>query len=140
MPRWARFVSCSFTGLLIAMVGFFFAAWWREGGPGYWQAVIEFVATPAFWYLAGLFGAMAGISLLLARAGANVYGTKGPVPGFLAGAAVALAYSFFLISAHAADWGGFALALQRSWLSVLLLTLPVALAGGFVSWLWDRLD
>jgi hypothetical protein len=140
MPRWARFLSCSFTGLVIATAGFFFTAWWREGGPGFWQATIDFMATSGFWYLAGLFGALVAVGLLLARVAAAAYGSQGPVLGILSGAAVALVYSFFLVSAHAPGWGGLWLGLQRSWGSMAIFAAPFALAGGSVTWLWERMN
>lgn len=140
MPRWVRFLSCTFTGLALSLVGALLAAGWWEGGAGFGPALLNFLSTAAFWYLVGLFGLLAMITLLLGRIAVNLYGLADAVGGVLAGALVALVYGAFLVATHASDWGGMLVALQRSWLPALIFTLPVALSGGFTGWLWQRLD
>lgn len=140
MPRGIRFLSCSFTGLLISLLGFLMAAYWYEGGRDYWQAAIDFTATAGFWYLAGLFALLGAVALIGARLAVYLVGLADAVAGICAGAAVAFVYAFFLITSHAQAWGGLAIALQKSWAPALAFTAPFALSGGFTAWLWHRLD
>ena len=140
MPRWARFLSCSFTGLFLALAGLFAAAGLTEGGNGFWQAAFDFAGTPAFWTLVWTFAAISMGALLVARLTVHVYRLAGPVAGLLAGGLVALVYTLFLIASQAGHWGGFALALQKSWNAAGLLLLAFGVAGAFTNWLWDRLD
>jgi hypothetical protein len=140
MPRWARFLSCSFTGLLLSLAGFCLAAYWWEGGAGYWRSLLDFAATPDFWYLVLLFGLFAGFTLVAARVAVHTYGFAGGVAGFLAGGTVAAVYVAFLISSHAGDWGGAAVGLARVWPAGGVFAAPFAVAGAVTTWLWDRLD
>lgn len=140
MPRWVRFLSCSFTGLLLALTGFFLAAYWWEGGAGYWQAVITFMSTPAFWYLAALSALLVAVSLFLGRLAVYLYGLPNGIAGLLAGFLVAAGYTLFLLSAHAESWGGMVGGLQKNWPSAAIFALPFTLSAGFTGWLWDRLD
>lgn len=140
MPRWARFLSCVVTGLLLALPGFLTAAWWREGGPDFWRDLMDFMGTTGFWSLVWLFVLLSALTVLLGRITANLYGVSGGLAGLLAGAVLALAYAAFLVAAHAPEWGGLAGSLQKSWPSAPLFAAPVGLAGAFTGWLWDRLD
>lgn len=140
MPRWARFLSCSFTCLLLTLTGFLLAAYWWEGGQSFWSRVMEFLATTEFLYLSLLFGCFSALILIAARLLANLCGVPGPLAGLLAGAAVSLIYIAFILSAHAATWGGFAPALLRLWPSMAPFAAPFALAGAITTWLWERLD
>jgi hypothetical protein len=140
MPRWARFLSCTFTGLLIAFIGLLQTAYWYEGSEGYWYRLLGFVTTSAFWYLAALFGLLASGGLLLGRLAVNIYMAPPAFAGLCAGALVAAAYALFLISSHAPQWGGVASGLQKSWPAALYFLAPFAGAGAFTTWLWDRLD
>lgn len=137
MPRWARFLSCSFTGFLVSLVGLFVAAYLYEGNSAFWQGAINFAGSPAFWSLAGLVGLLMVGALLLARLLVRLYRLTGGLAGLLSGAALALLYATFLVATHAWDWGGF---LHKAWPAALVFALPFALAGGFATWLWDRLD
>jgi len=137
MPRWARFVSCSFTGFLVSLVGLFVAAYLYEGRSNYWQSAISFAGSPVFWYLAGVVGLLMVGALLLARLLVRFYPLPGALAGTLAGSALALLYATFLVATHAREWGGL---LHRVWPAALVLALPFALSGGFAAWLWDRLD
>lgn len=140
MPRWARFLSCSFTGLLLSLAGFFVAAYWFEGGPRFWVELFESFSTLAFWSLVWLFALLAAITLLLARIGVNLYGWPDGLSGLVSGGLVSLAYVSFLVSSHSADWGGVALGIQRAWPAGAVFAAPLGFAGAFIAWLWDRLD
>lgn len=140
MPRWARFLSCSFTGLLLSLTGLLVVAYWWEGGAGFWGSLLDFAATQEFWYLVLLLGLFAAVTLVAARAAVHVYGFAGPVAGFLAGGAVAVSYTAFIISTHTADWGGVTPGLHKVWPSGGLLAAAFAVTGSFTAWLWDRLD
>lgn len=128
------------TGLLLALPGFLAVAWWREGGPGFWRDLMDFVWTAGFWSLFWLFALLSALTVLLGRVIANLYGISGGTAGLLAGGVLALAYAAFLVAAHAPEWGGLAGSLQKSWPSAPLFATPVGLAGAFTGWLWDRLD
>lgn len=140
MPRWARFLSCSFTGLLLTLCGFFLAAHWFEGRPGYWRGLLDYLTTPAFWSLVLLFGLLSGVGLIIARVAVNLYGLPDAVAGLVSGALVAVVYAAFLLAAHAPEWGGTAVGLHKAWPAGAVFALPFALAGAFTTWLWDRLD
>lgn len=140
MPRWARFLSCSFTCLLLSLIGFLLTAYWWEGGRHYWSRVMEFFATTEFLYLAFLFGLLSAATLVTARMAAKVYSLPGPLAGLVAGALVSLIYMAFILSTHAETWGGFAPGLQRLWPSMAPFAAPFAIAGALTSWLWERLD
>lgn len=140
MPRWARFLSCSLTGLLLCLIGFLLTAYWWEGNAGYWQLLLNFMAMTGFWYLVSLFGVLCAAALLLGRIAVNLYGMPDAMGGLIAGALVALVYAVFLISLHAEDWGGWSNSLQKSWPSAALFAMPFALTGAFTTWLWERLD
>jgi len=140
MPRWARFVSCSFTGLLFSLAAFMLTAFWREGRPGFWLSVLDFLATPSFWSLMLLFAIMTGAALLTARALVKLCGLPAGVAGGVAGCVVAGAYVLFLMASHAPDWGGLAAAARRSWIDSALFLLPFTLGGSLTAWLWERLD
>lgn len=139
MPRWARFLSCTLTGLLISLTSFLMAAYWYEGGGTFWAQVAAFLVTSEFVNLVLLFGFLTAFTVLLGRAAANLYGMAGGAAGFVAGAGVSLAYGAFLISAQSADWGGLMPALQRVWPAVGYFVLPFALGGTVATWLWERL-
>lgn len=136
MPHWARFLSCSFTGLLVSLTGFFTAAYLFEGTAEYWQSLTDWLVSPAFWYLAGLFGLLTALALLAARLLARVYGLHDSAAGLAAGAVTALIYAMFLTATHAPEWGGI---WGRTFPAALVFALPFALSGGFTGWLWDRL-
>ncbi|MGE5676336.1 MAG: hypothetical protein ACM3XM_21035 [Mycobacterium leprae] len=140
MPRWARFLSCAFTGLLLTLLGFLGVAGWWEGRSGYWQSVVSFLSTPAFWSLVLLFSLLVGAGLLLARLGVYLYGAPNLLAGLLAGILPALVYVVFLLAANGRQWGGLGASLLKAWPSALLFVLPFACAGAFTTWLWDRLD
>ncbi|HYF91965.1 MAG TPA: hypothetical protein VD969_06940 [Symbiobacteriaceae bacterium] len=140
MPRWARFLSCSFTGLVLSLFEFFVAAYLFEGNAVFWQSAIDFAGMPAFWYLAGLFGLLVLHGLVLARALVRLAGLADGVAGLLSGAGVALFYAIFLVASHARDWGGWAAAASKAWPAGAVFALPLALSGAFTSWLWHRLD
>lgn len=140
MPRWARFLSCSLTGLLLCLIGFVLTAYWWEGNANYWPLLFNFMATRDFLYLLSLFGLLSAVALLLGRIAVNLYGMADGLAGLLMGALVALAYTSFLISLHAADWGGWSYSLQKSWPAAVLFALPFAISGAFTTWLWERLD
>jgi hypothetical protein len=140
MPRWVRFLSCSFTGLLLSLTGLLLVAYWWEGGAGFWRSLPDFATTPDFWHVVLLMGLCAAVTLLMARLAVHVYGFAGPVAGFLAGGAVALAYAAFLVSTHTGEWGGVGPGLHRAWPSGGLLAAAFGVAGAFTTWLWDRLD
>lgn len=140
MPRWARFLSCSFTSLIVSLVGFLLAANWYEGGPRFWPQLMDFFSTNAFWSLVWLFALLGAVTLVIARIAVNLYGLPDSVAGLLAGGAIALVYATFLIASHVGDWGGVALGVQRTWVAGALFAVPFATAGAFTTWLWDRLD
>lgn len=140
MPRWARFLSCSLTGLLLSLIGFFVAAGWWEGEAGFWESVVTFLPTPEFWYTVLLFGLLATVSLLLGRIAVNLYGLAGSTGGFFAGGLVAVAYGAFLVSSHLGDWGGLSAAVQKAWPTGAVFAAPFALSGAVTVWLWDRLE
>lgn len=140
MPRWARFLSCSFTGVLLSLTGFFLVVSWWEGRPGFWQGVIGYLGTAMFWWLAAMFGLLTVVTLLAGRIAVNLYGLAGPAAGLIIGALPALFFATFIIAVHAGDWGGPAGALHRAWPAVGIFAVPFALSGGFINWLWERLD
>jgi len=139
MPRWARFLSCTLTGSVLALAGVLLVTAWLEGGPSFWSQVMAFAGTPAFWSMALLFALLVAVALLLARLAAHLCQLNSAAAGALAGAFLAILYGAFLLAAHAADWGGAAAGLHRAWPAVPLFALPFALAGGLMAWLWDRL-
>ncbi len=139
MPRWARFLSCTITGLLLSLIGFFMVAYWREGGPEFWPNVFDFLATAAFWGLAWLFVILSALTLVLARVGVKIYGLGAAVSGILSGLLVALAYASFLIASHAPDWGGLAASIIKVWPSAVAFSVPLALSGAMTDLLWERL-
>lgn len=139
MPRWARFLSCTFTGLLLSVAGVLVAAYWYEGGGRFWVDLFDFFATPAFWSLIWLFVLLAAFSLLAGRVFVAIYGMADGVAGLLGGGLVAMAYASFLVASQAPDWGGFAASLGKAWPASLYFAAPFALAGGVTTWLWDRL-
>ncbi|MDF2630924.1 MAG: hypothetical protein K0R39_4755 [Symbiobacteriaceae bacterium] len=138
MPQWARFLSCSFTGLLVSLIGFFTAAYLFEGTADYWQSLANWLVTPAFWYLAGLFGLLVALALVAARLLVRIYGLTDGTAGLAAGAVVPLIYALFLAATHAGNWGPGAI-WQKTFPAALVFALPFALASGFTAWLWDRL-
>lgn len=140
MPRWARFVSCTFTGLLLSLVGFLMTAYWYEGGPTYWESLLDFLATPGFYSLVLLVTLMAAVTLVVGRLAANLCGFSDTIAGLLAGGVVAAAYCVLLVSMNASEWGGLGVATQRAWPAAGVFSAPFALAGAFTAWLWDRLD
>jgi hypothetical protein len=140
VPRWVRFLSCSFTGLLISLLGFFLAVSWYEGGHNYWRSLVDFAGTSGFWYLTALFGLLVAAGLLIARLAVHFVGLADAVAGMAAGAVPAAMYAVFLVAAHAGDWGGWAVSLQKSWAAAGVFIAPFALGGGFTAWLWHRLD
>lgn len=140
MPRWARFLSCSLTGLLISLTGFVLAAYGQERATGFWGGMQEFLTTPEFWSLVWLCALIAGAALLLGRIVANLWGWAAGLSGFLAGGALALCYVAFLLASHLDEWGGWRAALPRIWPASAWLSLPFALAGAFATWLWEQLE
>ncbi len=140
MPRWARFLSCGFTGLLLSLSGFFLAASYLEPRPDFWGRLQEFMTTPPFWALVWQFAGVAAMALLLGRLLVNLHGLWGGTAGFLAGAAMALAYIAFLLSTQVDAWGGLSGAWPRLWPAGGYMALPLALSTGFATWLWDRFD
>lgn len=140
MPRWARFLSCSFTGLLLSLAGVVLIAYWWEGGSTYWRALIDFIPTVGFWYLAALFGLLSMLTVLAARVLVRSYDLEGSAAGLFAGAVIGAAYAAFLVATHAADWGGMSVSLQKTWRAGLLFMVPWAATGALTAWLWERLD
>jgi len=140
MPRWARFLSCTFTGLLLSLPGFLLAAYYHEERSDFWSHLQEFLTTPAFWALVWLFAGVAAATLLLGRLLVNLYDLWSSLAGMIAGATLALAYIAFLLSTQVEAWGGPAALISRLWPAGGLIALPLALAGSFTTWLWDRFD
>jgi hypothetical protein len=140
MPRWARFVSCTVTGLLVALAGFALAGYWWEGGAGFWQSWLDFMATPAFRGLVLRFGLLLAAGLLLARLWVHYYPTTGSMAGLITGGLTGLAYALALTVTYAGRWGGLAAGLQKSWPAMLLFGLAFGLGGSVSGWLWERLD
>jgi len=140
MPRWARFLSCTLTGLLCSVVGFLVVADWVERKPNFWAEVVNFLGTTEFLSLILLFLCLTAMTMFVGRAGVNYYGIAGGPAGFLAGGLIAMAYGAFLVSTYAADWGGLTIALQKVWPAAALFVLPFAVSGAIANWLWDRLE
>lgn len=140
MPRWARFLSCSFTALVTSLCGVLLTAYWYEGGRGYWRNLFSFMAEPGFWSLVLLFAFLSAAVLLAARLGVHLYRMGSASAGALAGALVALVCVTVLFSIYADGWGGFAGGVRRVWPAGGLFALPLMLSGGLVNWLWDRMD
>lgn len=140
MPRWARFLSCTLTGLLFSVVGFLLLADSVERKPNFWAEVVNFLGTIEFLSLVLLFILLTALTILLGRIGVNLYGMADGPAGFLAGGLVAMAHGAFLVSTYAADWGGLTIALQKVWPAAALFVLPFALSGAVANWLWDRLE
>jgi len=139
MPRWARFLSCTFTALLLSLCGFLLAAYLTEHAPHFWSGLQAFLATADFWSLVLLFGLMAAAGLMSARAVVNLYGLPDPLSGFLAGSAPAVCYVALLLASQLSAWGGWHGAWPRVWPAAVWLILPFALAGAVANWLWARL-
>ena len=137
MPQWARFLSCSFTGLLVTLTGFFTVAYLYEGTAEYWQSLTNWLVTPAFWYLAGLFGLLTALALVAARVLVRIYGLPDSAAGLIGGTLVSLIYAFFLAATHAPQWGSM---WGKTLTAALVFALPFAIGGAFTAWLWDRLD
>ena len=142
MPRWVRFLSCSVTGLLLALVGFFVAVYLYDDGARahYWQSLIRFTGSPVFLLLAGVFGLMMAGALLMARVLVRLYAVSDGVAGLIGGTAAALCCVVFVVTTHARDWGGWVSVWSKVWPAGLVFALPVALSGGFTAWMWRRLD
>ncbi|HEY8347752.1 MAG TPA: hypothetical protein VIL07_10875 [Symbiobacteriaceae bacterium] len=140
MPRWARFLSCSFTALVLSLSGFLLTAYWYEGGDGYWRSLLSFMAEPGFWNVVSFFALMAVLTLLAARAAVHLSRLPSPVAGALAGGLVVLIGITVILSMHADHWGGLAGGLRRAWPAAAPFALPFVLSGGLVNWLWDRFD
>ncbi|MFZ5816661.1 MAG: hypothetical protein ACOY93_15430, partial [Bacillota bacterium] len=77
MPRWARFLSCSFSGLLLALTGLLLAAYGQERSPRFWAGLQEFLTTPEFWSLVWLFALLVALSLVGGRVLARLWGLEG---------------------------------------------------------------
>lgn len=140
MPRWARFLSCGFTGLLLSLTGFVLAAYSQEGAPRFWSGMQEFLTTPEFWSLVWLFALITAGGLLVGRLLVNLWGVAASLAGVVSGLALALCYVAFLLASQLPDWGGWGAALTRIWPAAGWFALPFALSGGFAGWLWERLD
>lgn len=132
MPRWARFLSCSFTGLVFSLVGFLLTAYWWEGGGQFWKNLFDFVPTSGFWYLVLLFGLFAMATLLGARLVVNFTNLSVGLAGLLVGGVIACTYGLFLAAGHAGS--------VKFWPAGLVFALPFALAGALTTWMWERLD
>lgn len=139
MPRWARLLSCSFTGLLLSLTGFLVAAYAQEPLPRFWSGLQEFLTTPAFWSLVWLFTLLTVMGLLVSRALVNLWGLPASFAGFLTGGALALCYVAFLLAGLMPAWGGWAASWHRLWPEAGYLALPFALGGTFANWLYERL-
>lgn len=140
MPRWARFVSCTMTGLLLSLTGFLAVASWWEGGQGYWLQLLGFLGRAEFWSLVWLFTLLSAGSIIGARGVVHLNGLSDGWAGLAAGSAVGLICVAFLVAAHAPDWGGLLASVARTWPDGPLFAAPVALSGAITSWLWARLD
>jgi hypothetical protein len=140
MPRWARFLSCSVTGLLVSLGGLIATARWQDGSSHFWRGLFEFVTTPGFWYLVALLGLIAAATTLFARITVHLSTLSGGAAGLMTGGVTALVYAAFLVAAHAHEWGGAAGALQKAWPDALYLAAPFALSGMVAGHLWDRLS
>jgi len=140
MPRWARFLSCTLTGLLLSLVGFILAAFATERAPHFWSGLRGFIATPEFRDLCLLFGLMAAAALISGRILARLSGLGGSQAGFLAGSILALCYVAFLLASQVPIWGGWAGAWHRIWPAAVWMAMPFALAGALQNWLWERLE
>lgn len=140
MPRWVRFLCCSLTGVLLAVPGLILTAYWQEGRPGFWLALLQFAATSAFWGLLILCLLLVAGGLLAGRGLIRLADLSDPMAGFLTTGSLALGYIAFLTAANASLWGGPSGALQRLWPAGALIALPFALAGSMASWLWGRLE
>lgn len=139
MPRWARFLSCTLTGLVLSLVGFLLAAYATERAPYFWSGLRGFLATPQFRDLCLLFGLFAAAALAVGRLLTHLSGLSGIQAGFLAGGMLALCYVAFLLASQVPIWGGWAGAWPRIWPAALWMALPFAVAGAFQNWLWERL-
>jgi hypothetical protein len=140
MPRWARFLSCSLTGLLLSLSGFLLAACAQERTTRFWSGLQAFLTTPEFWSLVWLFALVAALSLLVGRVLVHLWGLPASVGGFLSGGALALCYIAFLLAGQVPEWGGWAAAWPRIWPALGWISLPFALSGSLTNWLWERLD
>jgi hypothetical protein len=132
MPRWIRFLSCTFTGLMLSLLGFLATAYWWEGGPSFMQGLLNFLPTSAFWTLVGSFGLVAGIALVGARVLIHLTGMAVGLAGFIAGGSAAAVCAMFLVASQ----GG----MIRLWPASAVFALPFALTGVVTTWLWERLD
>jgi hypothetical protein len=132
MPRWIRFLSCTFTGLMLSLFGFLAIAYWWEGGPSFMQGLLNFLPTSAFWTLVASFGLVAAVALVGARVLIHMTDMAVGLAGFIAGGSVAAVCASFL----AASQGG----MIKLWPTGLVFALPFALTGVVTTWLWERLD
>lgn len=139
MPRWARFLSCTITGLLMSLVGIVLTAYAQERIPRFWSSLQEYLVTPEFWSLVWLFALLSAVGLVMSRVVCNLSGLPASFAGFLTGGAVAFCYVAFLLAGHLPEWGGWAAAWPRIWPAAGYLALPFAVGGGAANWLWERL-
>ncbi|HWI66683.1 MAG TPA: hypothetical protein VNT75_33130 [Symbiobacteriaceae bacterium] len=142
MPRLVRFLSCTVTGLLLALVGFFVVVYLYEDGARahYWQSLISFTGSPVFWLLTGVFGLLMASALVLARVLVRFYPLSDGLAGLIGGLAAALCYAVFLVATHAREWGDWASVWSKAWPAGFFFALPLALSGGFAAWMWRRFD
>lgn len=140
MPRWARFLSCTLTGSLLAFGGVLLAAGAVERPPHFWRAFQAFAVTPAFWTLLLLFVLLAAGAVTAARALVNLYALHPVAAGAIGGALLAACYIAALVSGHMPGWGGWEGTLPRLWPAAVWMAAPISAAGAAAGWLWERLD
>lgn len=139
MPRWARFLSCSFTGLLLSLTGFLLTAYGQEQAPRFWSSLQEFLTTQEFWSLVWLFALLTALGLVLSRVLVKLWGLGATLAGFLTGGALAFCYVAFLLAGLLSQWGGWAASWPRIWPEAGYLALPFAVGVGLSGWLYERL-
>lgn len=103
MPAWARLIAAGSTGGGIVIAGLIALAAWREGGPGFWPALWQYVATAAFWRQALELWLLSLLALVLTRTGSRVLPPAGAA--LVAGGLVAFGQSAFLMGQYRLEPG-----------------------------------
>lgn len=130
MPAWARLLAAGSTGGGIVIAGLIALAAWREGGPGFWPALWQFVATAAFWERALQFWSLSLLALVLTRVGSRALPPVGAA--LVAGGLVAFGQSAYLMGQYRLEPGP-ALA------EAVLVALCYAAGSAVASRLYERL-